>query len=105
MDNKDLVFLCDSFYNLTGLPIRYYESGELVRMLPFIIREADPIHEVLPRMLEDGQDINYYLSENLLFYGKVKERRSDRQFLIGPCSNVPLTGKDETERLHQSTEN
>jgi len=96
MDDKDLVFLCDSFHNLTGLPIRYYESGELVRMLPFIIREADPIHEVLPRMLADGQDINYYLSENLLFYGKVKERRSDRQFLIGPCSNVPLTGKHIT---------
>ena len=42
-------------------------------------------------MLEDGQSVNYYMSEDFLFYGKVKELHAKRMFLIGPCSNIPLS--------------
>lgn len=91
MEKQDLIFLCDSFYNLTGLPIRYYEHNEIARTLPAIPSEVDPIHEVMTRMLEDGQSVNYYMSEDFLFYGKVKELHAERMFLIGPCSNIPLS--------------
>jgi len=99
MDHKDLIFLCDSFYNLTGLPIRYYANQQLVRMQPRIPHEVDPIHEIMPRMLEDHHDLHYYMNDDLLFYGKVKELRSDRMFLIGPCSNVPLSGPNITSMM------
>ncbi|GIP18691.1 hypothetical protein J40TS1_43330 [Paenibacillus montaniterrae] len=92
MLSKNLSFLMESFYNLTGLPIRYCETdGMLVRMLPNSSQQLDPYSSVLPKLLEASHDVQYVVTEDFLFYGKIDDTANKGCFIIGPGYNMPLS--------------
>lgn len=100
MLSKNLNFIMESFYNLTSLPIRYCESdGMLVRMLPDSSQQLDPYSSALPKLLEASHDVQYVVTEDFLFYGKIVDLDTKGCFIIGPGYNMPLSQQQLTKTM------
>lgn len=82
MLSKNVNFLMDSFYNLTGLPIRYYLDNSLIRMLPDVPSFIDPGVQMQQQLLPDQQAVYYRVTDEIMFYGVVSEEDG------GGCSSL-----------------
>ncbi|MEK4515983.1 helix-turn-helix domain-containing protein [Paenibacillus sp. FSL H8-0122] len=89
MLSKNVNFLMDSFYNLTGLPIRYYLDNSLIRMLPDVPSFIDPGVQMQQQLLPDQQAVYYRVTDEIMFYGVVSEEDGGGMFVIGPGC-IPL---------------
>ncbi|CAM4295500.1 helix-turn-helix domain-containing protein [Paenibacillus typhae] len=103
MSLKDIYFLLDSFYNITGLPIRYYSNEQLVRMLPDIPSYLDPVGKALPVLAQDEFNVSYHVSEDFLFYGKITNDGLAGEFILGPGYYTPLTKNHLSKIMIHST--
>lgn len=81
MHSKNVHFLMDSFHNLTGLPIRYYLSNSLIRMLPDVPSFIDPAVP-MQQLLSDQQAVSYLVTDEIMFYGVISEEDG------GGCSSL-----------------
>lgn len=84
MLSKNVHFLMDSFYNLKGLPIRYYLDNSLIRILPDIPSFIDPGVQMQQQLLPDQQTVSYLVTDEIMFYGVISEEDGGGMFVIGP---------------------
>ncbi|WP_168735977.1 helix-turn-helix domain-containing protein [Cohnella fermenti] len=89
MLTKECTFIIDSFYNLTGLPVRYYNGAEFVRMLPPIPGYLDPLGHTLQFLFDDERTVSYRVTDEILYYGKVNSLTNDGVFIVGPGYFIP----------------
>jgi len=102
MMEMDSMFLSHSFYNLTGLPVRYYENNTLIHMLPHIHTDLDPIGQAMPILMKDSLHISYCMTADFLFYGKIQILNTSGTFFIGPGYSVPLSRRHISEMMINS---
>lgn len=82
MLSKNVHFVMDSFYNLTGLPIRYYTGNSLIRMLPDVPSFIDPAVPMQQQLLPKQQAVYYRVTDEIMFYGVISEENG------GGCSSL-----------------
>ncbi|WP_342478143.1 helix-turn-helix domain-containing protein [Paenibacillus sp. FSL H7-0350] len=84
MLSKNVHFVMDSFYNLTGLPIRYYTGNSLIRMLPDVPSFIDPAVPMQQQLLPKQQAVYYRVTDEIMFYGVISEENGGGVFVVGP---------------------
>ncbi len=79
----DLHFLMNSFHQLTGIWIQYYESDELIYRLPETTAAKDD--SAAARAFLDHQTyyVSYHITADFHYYGKVQLLHHEGLFVIG----------------------
>lgn len=86
MENPDIKYLCKVIGNLSGIPIRVYEGGELSFYYSLIRLPADPICAYIGGINEIKDNIGYYATSEHQYYGVVNSGTS--KIVIGPSSQI-----------------
>ncbi|HNX15497.1 MAG TPA: helix-turn-helix domain-containing protein [Oscillospiraceae bacterium] len=86
MDNIDLNYICTAMGNLTGIPIRVYDGGELIFYHSIIELPKDPICLALGKLNEITAHVGYYITSFFYLYGVINSGRA--KIIIGPSRQV-----------------
>lgn len=72
--------------NLTGVPIRLYEKGELTFSLSVSSLPRDPICVYADDIMKIGEHVGYYVTKRFFYYGIVNS--GDTKIVIGPTRQM-----------------
>ena len=86
MENPDIKYLCKVIGNLSGIPIRVYEEGELSFYYCLVRLPADPICAYSDGISAINENIGYYATSEHQYYGVVNSGKS--KIVIGPSSQI-----------------
>ena len=89
MKQEDIKYLCQNVGNLTGIPVRYYSNGKLCFQISTVSFPKDPIELHIDILKQKNAPIEYYLTEEFLYYGILNTKKA--KIIIGPSSEIPLS--------------
>ena len=89
MKQEDIKYLCQNVGNLTGIPVRYYSNGKLCFQISTVSFPKDPIELHIDKLKQTTAPIEYYLTEEFLYYGIINTQKA--KIIIGPSSEIPLS--------------
>lgn len=99
MKTGDMQNFCIHFYNSTFIPIRYYESNEMIIQLPETDPGLDPFRPFYNNLFCQPQNVTYLITKQFVYYGIVKvSEQANNCFIIGPITNTP-TSKDTIREI------
>ena len=87
----DFEYIALSLAHLSGLPVRLYEGGSFVKLYHSGRFKPDLAIFEEGRILENPQNVSFYMTENFLTYGLFRARTEDICLLIGPTTQVQVT--------------
>ena len=95
MGNLDLRYICNVIGDLSGIPIRLYENGELVLYRSLVDLPKDPAELYRDEIGAVRQHVGYYITPQFHYYGIVNSERY--RIVIGPTRQIPAQEKDVRE--------
>ena len=95
MADVDIKYLATAIGNLSGIPIRLYEKGELVLFHSLQDFPVDPMKPYLERVLRIKERIGYFVTPYFNYYGIVNSESFT--LVIGPSRLTPMSEADVRE--------
>ena len=94
MDNIDYNYLCTVIGNLSGIPIRVFQSEKQVFYYTLVNLPVDPITPYRDEILAIGTHIGYFITPSFHYYGIVNS--GTVKIVIGP--SIQTKNNDQTLR-------
>ena len=94
MDNIDYNYLCTVIGNLSGIPIRVFQSEKQVFYYTIVNLPVDPITPYRDEILAIGTHIGYFITPSFHYYGIVNS--GTVKIVIGP--SIQTKNNDQTLR-------
>lgn len=82
MKNIDYNYLCVTISNLSGIPIRLYENGELALYHSVVNLPKDPVCVYLDEIMQVTDHIGYFVTKHFHYYGIVNHENV--KIVLGP---------------------
>ena len=104
MSTSNLKLFCSHFYSSTFVPIRYYESNELMIQLPEMDSFLDPFKPYYDSLFCQSQNVTYMITKQFVYYGIVKvSEQINNCIIIGPITNAPASKDTIREIMLESS--
>ena len=88
MKKNDLIYLCRNLADISGIPVRLYQNGELVFSRQPIALPADPVTLCIEEIFRLEGHISYWFTPEFHLYGMVKSR--EECVVMGPTSQFSV---------------
>ena len=88
----DLSYLCAALSDLSGIPVRLYQSGTSAGTFFRLPLPADPAALYLDRLLSIDKNAGYLTDENLAGYGFVRSKNI--RIILGPARQTPFSEQE-----------
>ena len=95
MPKLDIEYICTAIGDLAGMPVRIYEGKERVFYHFYTPLPKDPMALYEDAILALEEEIGYYVTEKLSYYGFVSSQK--RKIIIGPTRQIPNTEQELRE--------
>lgn len=92
----DLIYLCKTIGNLSGIPIRIYQNKLLIFYYSLVDLPKDPVCVYEEEILRISENIGYFVTDHFYYYGIVNY--NEYQIVIGPTRQIP-DSKQELREL------
>lgn len=96
----DLIYLCKTVGNLSGIPIRIYKDGEMEFYYSLVDLPKDPIVIHQNEIFKITDHIGYYATEHFYYYGIVNY--GETKIVIGPTRQIPDVEQELREMAFQA---
>lgn len=96
----DLIYLCKTVGNLSGIPIRIYNDEKLIFYYSLVDLPKDPIIIYENEIFEITEHIGYFATEHFYYYGIVNYKKN--KIVIGPTRQTPDTEQELKEIAFQA---
>lgn len=91
----DLIYLCKTVGNLSGIPIRIYNDKKMTFYYSLVDLPKDPIIIYENEIFEITEHIGYFATEHFYYYGIVNYEKN--KIVIGPTRQTPDTEQELKE--------
>ena len=71
MKTEDLIYLCTTIGNLSGIPVRLYHQDRLEYYHSLAALPVDPIGPDLEAVMAIGTSVGYHINSRFFYYGVV----------------------------------
>lgn len=88
MKKADLIYICTTLGNLSGIPVRLFSRGELIFMHSLVNLSKDPMNLYREQIWRIDSHIGYFITPFFNYYGIVNF--GTYRLVAGPTSQVPL---------------
>lgn len=92
MQGTDLKYLCTVIGNLSGIPIRVYDSGEQIFFHSLAPFPKDPMRTCEKELMEISSHIGYFITEAFSYYGLVNSGHT--KIIFGPSRQIPFSEQE-----------
>ena len=92
MQDADLKYICTVIGNLSSIPIRIYDSGELIFFHSIAPLPWDPIIACEKELLGISSHVGYYVTESFSYYGLVNSGCT--KIILGPTRQIPFSDQE-----------
>ncbi len=96
MEQLNIRYLCQTIGNLSGLPVRLYESGKQALFCSVIRFSHDPMTPYQREIFQIGEHVGYFVTPRFLYYGVLNA--GSARIVIGPTAQV-LPGEASLREL------
>ena len=96
----DLIYLCKTVGNLSGIPIRIYKDGEMEFYYSLVDLPKDPIVIHQNEIFKITDHIGYYATEHFYYYGIVNY--GEIKIVVGPTRQIPDVEQELREMAFQA---
>lgn len=100
---SDRIQYLKNFFQGTFLPVHYYRESRCQLTLPDMDSACDLTIMYTQPLLRVGQDICYLISKEFLYYGLVRNPKTDEYIIAGPISSTRLNRKTVSNILTESS--
>ena len=99
MEPIDLNYLCTTIGNLSGIPIRIYESETQTFFYSVVRLPKDPMELYQKELWKMKEHVSYYVTPNFSYYGLVNHGTT--KIIIGPTRQLPESDQELRELAFQ----
>lgn len=92
MKNLDIPYLCANIGNLSGVPIRLYEGGELVFYHALVNLPKDPVELYREDICKITDHVGYYATDIFNYYGIINF--GTKKIILGPTRQLGNTDQE-----------
>jgi len=85
-DNWDLIYICTTLSNLSGIPIRLYQNMEQVFYHANVWLPKDPIQPYLNDILQVQDHVGYFVTPTFHYYGIINYQSN--KIILGPTKQT-----------------
>ena len=87
MMNCDLIYVCKTMGNLSGIPVRLYKENEQLFFYSMMYLPKDPMVIYQEKILAINESVSYFVTEHLSYYGIF--HIDNHKIIIGPTRFIP----------------
>ncbi len=91
----DLIYLCKTVGNLSGIPVRIYENEKMIFYYSLVNLPKDPIIIYEDEIFKITDHIGYFATEHFYYYGIINYGKN--KIVIGPTRQIPGTDQELRE--------
>ncbi|MFD1452663.1 helix-turn-helix domain-containing protein [Oceanobacillus sojae] len=95
MNLSDLEFICESMANVSGFPIRLFDSGRLSSRFKMHNLDPDPLIIYQDEMMSRNENISYHITPYLQYFGVINYKKFT--IIIGPVGQCNLNRQEEND--------
>ncbi len=88
MNKDDLIYICRSIGDLSGIPVRLYKNRDLILYHSLVKLEKDPLDLYKNDVLEIDKHVGYYTAPDFSYYGVLNA--NIYKIVIGPTRQTPM---------------
>ena len=99
MKTEDLIYLCATIGNLSGIPVRLYHREKLRYSYSVVTLPVDPVWLDLETILSLSSHVSYHINSRFYYYGIVVT--GTRRIVIGPSRLIPSQDQELREMAFQ----
>lgn len=96
----DLIYLCKTIGNLSGIPIRIYHDKKMTFYYSLVDLPKDPVIIYENEIFKITDHIGYFATEHFYYYGIVNSGKN--KIVIGPTRQIPATEQELREMAFQA---
>ena len=96
----DLIYLCKTIGNLSGIPIRIYNDKKMTFYYSLVDLPKDPITIYENEIFKITDHIGYFATEHFYYYGIVNYGKT--RIVIGPTRQIPDVAQELREMAFQA---
>lgn len=95
MKKIDLRYICRVIGNLTGVPIRVYQGGNLLLYHSMIHLPKDPMEIYRENIWQATSNVSYFVTRHFHYYGIINS--GEIKIVIGPTRQIPESDQELRE--------
>lgn len=92
MENLDLRYICTTIGNLSGIPIRIFENGQLIFYYDTVHLPKDPLCVYQDEIMAVSDHVGYFITNHFNYYGIVNSEHI--KLVLGPTRQIAGTEQE-----------
>lgn len=100
--NEQIQHLKNIFHG-TFLPVHYYKNGICQLILPNTAPEWDMTETFRQTLIQTGQEMTYVISKEFLYYGIVRNFKTEEMIIVGPVTSTRLDQRATVRAMSEAS--